>query len=715
MKQRKENMVSISIICYNQKDYISQAIDSVLMQKVNFKYEIVLSDDCSTDGTDLICKKYAKKYPNVIRYIANKKNIGAVRNYIENYQRCNGKYVAYLEGDDFFIDPYKLQKQVDFLEKNLDYVICCSHVEKINSDGDFLGQLIGEMKDTYSVEELCKGDFIATPTCMVRNKLVKTIPEWIFEFKGCDWTFDILNAEHGKIKFMNERLSAYRVHSQGEWNKLSSKQQVSDVLNMVKKVNKYTDFKYNSSFSEYAEALEREFIIIKRRNKVYRILNYIKRNPLFFIKPKYYKTLLKKVFLKLYNSVHDTKFLSQQIYNLSNRLDYFENIYTKENTLDSDVLILDDAFPIKLSGFRYGEYSSYLNHFDSSIALTNGTIFPFFNISTSEIYNVVKNFNDENNTNKLKVFNDNIKINTKIAIITFLGNVYNYLPFLEKNEIPFIFTLYPGGSFALNDVISDKKLIRVLESKFFRKVIVTQKIIYNYLIDNKLCRKEQIEYIHGGVLLSNEKSFSLGEKKYFLEDKDTLDVCFVAQKYMDKGIDKGYDKFIAAAHILVKKYKNIRFHVVGGFDENEIDVSDIKNHIRFYGKKPFDWFREFYRDKDIIVSANTPFILGKGYFDGFPLTCVLDAMMNNVVGICSDELNENIYYEDGKDILIIKPTADSIVRQIDYLYNNPKKIKEIGMNGKKVTSVAYSYENQISKRIKILENEIEIANKRRKK
>ena len=111
-------MVSVSLICYNQKDYISKAIDSVLMQKTTFPYEIVLADDCSTDGTADICAEYAQKYPDIIKYLPRKKNVGCVRNYLENYKRCTGKYVSYLEGDDFFIDPYKLQKQFDFLENN---------------------------------------------------------------------------------------------------------------------------------------------------------------------------------------------------------------------------------------------------------------------------------------------------------------------------------------------------------------------------------------------------------------------------------------------------------------------------------------------------------------------------------------------------------------------------------------------------------------------
>ena len=153
-----------------------------------------------------------------------------------------------------------------------------------------------------------------------------------------------------------------------------------------------------------------------------------------------------------------------------------------------------------------------------------------------------------------------------------------------------------------------------------------------------------------------------------------------------------------------KKYKNIRFHVVGGFGPQDLDISSIKDKIRFYGVQEFKWFKEFYRDKDLIIAPNVPFILGPGAFDGFPVTCTLDAMKNGVCAICSDELDCNVYYKNGYDIEIVKPNKDEIIKKVSYFYDNPKKIKEIGINGKKKTDEAYSYDNQIMPRIKILES-----------
>jgi len=116
--------VSVIMLAYNHVLYIAQAIDSVLMQETDFEYEIVIGEDCSSDGTREILIEYHKKHPDKIRLLLNKKNMGANANYRKTYSECNSEYVAYLEGDDFWIDRKKLQKEVVFLEKNNDVSMC---------------------------------------------------------------------------------------------------------------------------------------------------------------------------------------------------------------------------------------------------------------------------------------------------------------------------------------------------------------------------------------------------------------------------------------------------------------------------------------------------------------------------------------------------------------------------------------------------------------
>lgn len=119
----KEPLVSIVCITYNHEPYLRQALDSFLMQKTSFAYEIVLAEDCSTDGTREICMEYAAMYPDIIHYIWSENNVGAVENEARAIRAAKGKYIALCEGDDYWTDPKKLQKQVDFLESHPEYSV----------------------------------------------------------------------------------------------------------------------------------------------------------------------------------------------------------------------------------------------------------------------------------------------------------------------------------------------------------------------------------------------------------------------------------------------------------------------------------------------------------------------------------------------------------------------------------------------------------------
>jgi len=130
-------LVSIVCITYNHEPYLRQALDSFLMQKTSFAYEIVLAEDCSTDGTRKICAEYAAKYPDMIYYINRDHNVGYNENEYEAMSAAKGKYIAYCEGDDYWTIPDKLQRQVDFLECHPEYSVCwhrCKH--RISETGE---------------------------------------------------------------------------------------------------------------------------------------------------------------------------------------------------------------------------------------------------------------------------------------------------------------------------------------------------------------------------------------------------------------------------------------------------------------------------------------------------------------------------------------------------------------------------------------------------
>ena len=142
-------LLSIVTITYNHEPFIAKTIEGVLMQQVNFRIELIIAEDCSTDGTRAICQQYAEQYPALIRLITSESNVGAIANERRAMQAARGKYIAFCEGDDYWTDPLKLQKQVDFLESHPDYSVTfhrCKHynVETCETTDDNCGYLFAD-------------------------------------------------------------------------------------------------------------------------------------------------------------------------------------------------------------------------------------------------------------------------------------------------------------------------------------------------------------------------------------------------------------------------------------------------------------------------------------------------------------------------------------------------------------------------------------------
>jgi len=211
-------MLSVCMITYNHEKYIAQAIESALMQKTNFDYEIVIGEDCSTDKTRDIVIEYAKKYPEKIKPILNEENLGAIANLVKTLKHCKGKYVALLEGDDYWTDPYKLQKQVDFLETMPDFAICFHRV-KIKYEDKPLKERLSNInqKAITTIEDLAHGNYIYTASCVFRNCL-SGLPDWFNQCPVGDYPLHLLNAKYGKIKFIDDTMGVYRVHKGGIWS-----------------------------------------------------------------------------------------------------------------------------------------------------------------------------------------------------------------------------------------------------------------------------------------------------------------------------------------------------------------------------------------------------------------------------------------------------------------------------------------------------------------
>jgi glycosyltransferase involved in cell wall biosynthesis len=215
-----QTLVSISCITYNHAPYIKECLDGFLMQKTNFAFEIIIHDDASSDGTKEIIEEYVSKYPDIIFpliQIENQYSKG-IRGMMPrfNFPRCQGKYIALCEGDDYWTDPYKLQKQVDFLEANEEYSLYLGNLQRIEEheqDGGFKTlKVISNTSFSLTSRDLLKHPFHGvTASAMFRKSALRS-PEFMQKVKVGEIALWMIVAKHGLVYFSNEVFGVYRRH-----------------------------------------------------------------------------------------------------------------------------------------------------------------------------------------------------------------------------------------------------------------------------------------------------------------------------------------------------------------------------------------------------------------------------------------------------------------------------------------------------------------------
>lgn len=366
-----------------------------------------------------------------------------------------------------------------------------------------------------------------------------------------------------------------------------------------------------------------------------------------------------------------------------------------------DLLIVDDTMPDIFSGFKIEEFSAYQKEFNMILYCD---LFGFKQGDARKNFDSLeKEFHDTYNGifvnfKKLKLFSN---VRTDLAYCIFLNNIKRYYKYFEAKKIYFGYTLYPGGGFNLKNENTKRLIKNIHSSKYFKFVIVNQKIIKEYLIENDLCPAQQIHYIHGTPFSLNYIKNIKG-KLWFKKDKETFDIAFIAHKYTVGGVDKGLDILMNSVKKLSEKHSFIRVHIVGSFNSEDIP-KDCKNiEVKLYGTRPISFFSSFFKNIDTLVSPNRPNVMGNGSFDGFPLTTAVIAGLHGIPLVLSDELKQNTILIENKEFLLITPKVEDLTKKLDILIEEPSKLELIGNNGKQKLQEVYSYNYQIKSRLDII-------------
>ncbi|WP_092447047.1 glycosyltransferase [Winogradskyella sediminis] len=296
-------MVSICMITYGHERYILQAITSILNQKCNFEFEIILSNDCSPDNTDSIVFDFIKEenLSNKIKYFSHKQNLGITPNFVFALQKCKAKYIAICEGDDYWTDPLKLQKQVDFLEQNNNFsgVATNSLVKYEGSTKEHLFRK--KLKSNLQTNDLLESRHFHTATFLFRKTAFRNdFPKQVL---SADRTLFLLVSCFGSIKLLDDVTAVYRKNDGGISRQVTSEQMILD-YNIAKYIKTY-----NTDFNIYRLKSFISKTVVDYSHKIY-LIDFLRASSYLV----YYNFMMKNGFRNKLSSIKSSfKFLLKKM------------------------------------------------------------------------------------------------------------------------------------------------------------------------------------------------------------------------------------------------------------------------------------------------------------------------------------------------------------------------------------------------------------------
>ncbi len=436
MQSLKENvLISVIVVSYNHQRFIAQCLGGILAQKGDFKIELVVGDDFSTDGTSEIIQDYVDGMGDqdriVVKFLPTDRNYGLVQNYKRCLDACTGDYFAICEGDDYWVDEYKLQKQMNFLKSHPNCSMCFNDIYLLFEDTGVI--------EPAAIQQQLKADIIKTRDLVLRNyiwnfsccmydrRYLHSLPVGLYELYFADWLFNICYSQHGDIGHIKELMSVYRKHNNSVWSKKSPAEADNELYPLIDQYNKLLNFDYNVEFSEYQKNLEENSIIIQK----------------------------------------------------------------------TDLAIIDNILQSPPATFRMWELKRYLDAFENARFYSLNNLYSEPNEATlyGNIIELKRKFPEH--AHKIKNYHPNLINNAKIVYSSSLRNAYESINIAERLSVPFVFSFYIGDDLDISNHISNSMLKRIMSSPVFRKVIVTQTVTHDYLVNNQFCKTEQIECFLG--------------------------------------------------------------------------------------------------------------------------------------------------------------------------------------------------------------------------
>ncbi|HEY2557265.1 MAG TPA: glycosyltransferase [Diaminobutyricibacter sp.] len=366
------------------------------------------------------------------------------------------------------------------------------------------------------------------------------------------------------------------------------------------------------------------------------------------------------------------------------------------------VVILDDIFPNLATGFRIAEFNWLMQRDAVSHVLTTQPLLETLPLYVAQYPELA---------DRVRPYSRDALQGASLAWMTFLNNAAHFMNDLEATDTPFVVTLYPGGGLNLGTPEADDKLAAVLASPLLQSVITTQPFVTEHV--RAIAPHVVVDEIYGVVVSPTY----LGPGAGFRDDyyagssvgSSTLRLCFAAHKYTPRGEDKGYDIFIDAVRGLRAEGIPVEAHVIGGFTEDDIDVTDLGECLTFHGELTTRDLKSAFSTMDLVLSPNRPRVLEPNAFDGFPLGSVIEAALCGAGIVATDALAQNRLFMDGRNILIVQPSADDIVHRIAELIAAPGGIKRLAQAGLAVARRGYGVNGQLWSRLNVMETALAMS------